>query len=233
MPKTAGIPDLPLTPTAATLFGCLPRAERISDTVSGFPTKVNMPLASSNDIILAGLTDIATALHNPLPNSPLAPLTDSHVATLHQVTTLLTGLSQPNTPSMPTPLPTNATPTLRVDDTPPLLPPPATVAPVLRVDVPTAPVALPTLPPPASTAPPLRVAASPDSETTYANSTGSTGRQRRHRFQRTQKKKRATQPTPPDGHQHHTRANKRAHFATIATTVPSPTLSQCQHLILL
>jgi hypothetical protein len=64
------------------------------------------------------------------------------------------------------------------------------------------------------------VAASPDGETTYANSTGSTGRQRRRRFQRTQKKMRE----PGTGHQHHTRANKRVHFATTASTVPSPAL---------
>jgi hypothetical protein len=33
-------------------------AERVSDTISWFPTKINMPLASSNDLILATLNDI-------------------------------------------------------------------------------------------------------------------------------------------------------------------------------
>jgi hypothetical protein len=32
-----------------------PHGERISDTVSWFPEKVTMPLASSNDLILAAL----------------------------------------------------------------------------------------------------------------------------------------------------------------------------------
>jgi hypothetical protein len=53
------------------------RATRICNTLAWFPTKVTMPIASSNDLILAGIGDIAQALHHPSPGSPLAPLTDS------------------------------------------------------------------------------------------------------------------------------------------------------------
>jgi hypothetical protein len=67
------------------------RAERISDTVSWFPTKVTMPLASSNDLILAALTDITNALQHPSPAASLAPLAESHVTALQNLTELLTG----------------------------------------------------------------------------------------------------------------------------------------------
>lgn len=55
-----------------------------------------MPLALSNDLILAGIHDIfATALANPSANSPLAPLTDSHHReALRTVTLILAGKSQ-------------------------------------------------------------------------------------------------------------------------------------------
>jgi hypothetical protein len=58
------------------------QAACICDTISWFPTKVTMPLASSNDLILAGIQDILAALANPSANSPLEPLTDSHTKDL-------------------------------------------------------------------------------------------------------------------------------------------------------
>ena len=64
------------------------RSVRICDTISWFPTKVTMPLASSTDLILAGIKDILHALHNPSPGSALAPLTNSHTDALHQLTTI-------------------------------------------------------------------------------------------------------------------------------------------------
>jgi hypothetical protein len=100
------------------------RAERVSDTISWFPTKVNMPLASTNDLILAALTDIVHALQHPTPAASLVPLTDNHVTALHQLTTLFTGLTAP-------------TPT--VTSSP--------AAPVLRVGPPTPQALRPTLPP--------------------------------------------------------------------------------------
>jgi hypothetical protein len=74
------------------------------DTLSWFPTKVTMPLASSTDLIVAGIHNIVAALNNPSPGSALAPLSDSHVTVLHQLTTILTNIihSEPNTISEPT-----------------------------------------------------------------------------------------------------------------------------------
>ncbi|KAI2488787.1 hypothetical protein MHU86_25841 [Fragilaria crotonensis] len=71
------------------------RATRICDTLAWFPTKCPMPLASSTDLILAGIGDILHALRNPTPGSPLAPLTDSHYDALTQLTSILTSLAAP------------------------------------------------------------------------------------------------------------------------------------------
>ena len=73
------------------------RASRICDTLAWFPTTTPMPLASSNDLILAGIHDILQALHHPSAGSPLAPLTDSHHAALKQLTTILTNVASPPT----------------------------------------------------------------------------------------------------------------------------------------
>jgi hypothetical protein len=53
------------------------RAIRICDTLTWFPTKVQMPHSSSLEIIATSLRDITNALTNPSPRSPIAPLTDS------------------------------------------------------------------------------------------------------------------------------------------------------------
>ena len=53
--------------------------ECICDTVSWFPTKFTMPLASSTDLVIAGLHNIVHTLNHPSTNSPLAPSTDSQV----------------------------------------------------------------------------------------------------------------------------------------------------------
>jgi hypothetical protein len=45
------------------------QAACICNTISWFPTKVTMPLALSNDLILAGIQDILAALANPSANS--------------------------------------------------------------------------------------------------------------------------------------------------------------------
>ena len=46
------------------------RAIRICDTLAWFPTKVTMPIASSNDLILTGIGNITQALCNPPPPPP-------------------------------------------------------------------------------------------------------------------------------------------------------------------
>lgn len=63
-----------------------------------------MPLASSTDLILAGIHDIITALNNPSPGSPLSQLSDSQVAALRQVTAILTNVAQPDTTKAEEPL---------------------------------------------------------------------------------------------------------------------------------
>jgi hypothetical protein len=79
------------------------RATRVCDTLAWFPTKVPLPLASSNDLILAGIHDILHALRNPSAGSPLAPLTDSHVDALTTLTTLLTSIVAPASTLSPLP----------------------------------------------------------------------------------------------------------------------------------
>ena len=56
------------------------RATRICDTVSWFPEKLPMPLASSDDRIAASLADIAEALRNPSVGSPFHALSDNQNA---------------------------------------------------------------------------------------------------------------------------------------------------------
>lgn len=118
------------------------RAERIADTIMWFPTKVRMPIASSNDLVLAGIRDIQHALSNPYAGSALAPTTNSEVAALKNLTELLTTISTPDS-TPPPPLrvaaeqllpPVTPTPTLTL---PFLLPTtPAAVHPVAPLRVP-------------------------------------------------------------------------------------------------
>jgi hypothetical protein len=46
---------------------------RITDTLSWFPSKVTVPLASSTDLVIAGINNIIQALTHPSTNSPLSP----------------------------------------------------------------------------------------------------------------------------------------------------------------
>jgi hypothetical protein len=69
---------------------------------SWFPTKVTMPLASSTDLVMAGIQDIIQALQNPTANSPLAPCTDSQVKALQDLTSLLTGIVKQDNHDAPT-----------------------------------------------------------------------------------------------------------------------------------
>jgi hypothetical protein len=74
---------------------CDTRRKQITDTLSWFPTKVTMPLASSTDLVITGIHDIVHALTNPSNNSPLAPRTDSEVQALRDLTTLLSNILSP------------------------------------------------------------------------------------------------------------------------------------------
>jgi hypothetical protein len=83
------------------------RRERTFDTLTWFPSKVTMPLASSVDLIIAGANDIIHALNNPSANSPLSPLADSEVDVLRRLSDILTNRQI-------APLAPNAAPALRV-----------------------------------------------------------------------------------------------------------------------
>jgi hypothetical protein len=65
------------------------------DTLSWFPSKVTMPLASSTDLVLAGINDIVQVLMHLSTNSPLAPPMDSEVQALQDLITLLSNIAAP------------------------------------------------------------------------------------------------------------------------------------------
>jgi hypothetical protein len=99
------------------------------DTVTWFPTKVTIPPSSSTDLILASLQDIADALKNPAPRSPLAPRTNAQATALQTLVDVLT-----NQLNNDEPVPTVTAPALRVPATQALAP----MAPVQRVSMPQA-----------------------------------------------------------------------------------------------
>jgi hypothetical protein len=133
-----------------------------------------MPLASSNDLILAGIQDILHALHYPSPGSPLAPLSDSHHAVLIQLTSILTSVAQPSCVHTPPDNDSDSTtdPSLRVVPNSNILhntvqaPPPDTPLRVPAVRRPAKGVTFAPLPAPIGGA-------------TFGNSTGAPGKQRR------------------------------------------------------
>jgi hypothetical protein len=73
----------------------------ICDTLTWFPTKTTMPLASSNDQIIAGIKDIVHALNNPSPGLPPAPLTESHHNALTDLSNIFTSIVNPETKPSP------------------------------------------------------------------------------------------------------------------------------------
>ena len=64
------------------------RRERETDTLTWFPHQLTMPTPSALDRISASINDLATALGNPTPNSPLPPLETSQVAALKELVRL-------------------------------------------------------------------------------------------------------------------------------------------------
>ena len=79
------------------------RQERICDTLSWFPSnRITMPLATSADLIAAGIADIADALKNPTPDASLIKLPPSHVAALKNLADVLTGEPTEIAPPFPT-----------------------------------------------------------------------------------------------------------------------------------
>ena len=90
------------------------RGTRIMDTIEWFPRHVTMPTHNATDLVLAAASDLAKALANPCPNSPLEPLTNSEVQQLEELQNILynrapspsasrthtEGTSKPNTPKV-------------------------------------------------------------------------------------------------------------------------------------
>jgi hypothetical protein len=147
---------------------------RICDTVTWYPTKVKLPDSSSTVTIVTCLKDIVGALTNPSPQSPLAPLTDTHNKALRDITELLTNVV-PSPQPAPTvlPIPSAPKPTQSVLRVPKPGPDTSTEqpAPPLRVLVPKTAVRFTTdtKPHKADRAPPLA----------YAEATGLAGTRRR------------------------------------------------------
>ena len=163
------------------------RASRICDTLTWLPTKLTLPVASSDDRILAGIQTIVQALQQPAPASPLAPLPATHHDALLRLTALLQAINDPPVApplaALPSPSkPSASTPgaSLRVAvptpvPIPPLVPSPPH-SPSLRVPTPVSP--LNTVGPPRRT---VHFAPLPSAVlvATFHNSTGLRGTKRR------------------------------------------------------
>jgi hypothetical protein len=113
------------------------RRERETDTLTWFPQQVTMPTPTAVDIIAAGIQDIAKALNEPKPNSPLNPLTNQQAEALRDLVTVFTGVL-PDDDAVGTPS------RLRVEPQKEKEP-----------DIPTATEAQPTVPPAMIQSPPL------------------------------------------------------------------------------
>jgi hypothetical protein len=72
-------------------------AERISDTLAWFPTKVSMPSASSTDEALAAAKDLVQALLHPTTAGPVNPLSDSQRHALRELATIFADVNTPPT----------------------------------------------------------------------------------------------------------------------------------------
>ena len=194
------------------------RATRLCDTLTWFPTKVTMPLASSNDLILAGIQDIVHALKHPSAGSPLAPLSDSHHQTLQQLNAILTSVAGPETNVFTT---DDATLRVPTESANPTLAPDTIPDASLRVDTPKRKHAVTFAPLP-----------TPPSATTFDNSTGAIGKQRR-RIRRQSvsssssrpaktihpKKLLATKARTAPAHTHGSRSKPLAHIAAMTTAL--------------
>jgi hypothetical protein len=140
-----------------------------------------MSLASSTDLVMAGIQDIIQALQNPTTNSPLAPCTDSHVQALQDLTSFLTGIIKQdshNATSLRVDAPATLTETT-TKQTSNMKTSADNLAPALRVEL-NEPVTEPTVPP-------HQVQA--DEPATYENSTGAKGRHRRKQAHKAKKEK--------------------------------------------
>jgi hypothetical protein len=76
-------------------------SERISDTLTWFPSQVKMPSTSSRDTIVAAAHDLAHALAHPSPASPLSPLLVHEREALSQLSDIFSKAANPVDSSLP------------------------------------------------------------------------------------------------------------------------------------
>ena len=105
------------------------QAERVSETLTWFPTQVSMPTASSRDTATAAALDLIKALQNPSPASALSPLSDSHHHNLTQLAEIFSAAtSAPATFDAPTTVPPGFSPIVQqVAEQPRVVTPPNAV----------------------------------------------------------------------------------------------------------
>ena len=85
--------------------------ERKADTLSWFPTHLQMPFASQTDLAVAGVKDITQPLQQPIKDSQCYPLTEREVATSQDLTNIFIQRDAPaQNPSKPPPEPTKQQP---------------------------------------------------------------------------------------------------------------------------
>ena len=77
------------------------RSERITDTLTWFPTLVEMPKNSSADAAVLAAQQLTAALKNPSLATPLALLFDKHRAALDQLAGIFDNLKSKNDASPP------------------------------------------------------------------------------------------------------------------------------------
>ena len=77
------------------------RSERIAETLTWFPTLVEMPKPSSADAAIVTAQQLTAALQNPPPATPLAPLSDEHIAALDQLAGIFDNLKSKHNDAPP------------------------------------------------------------------------------------------------------------------------------------
>ena len=77
------------------------RSERIADTLTCFPTLVEMPKTSSADAAVVAAQQLTAALRNPSPATPLALLFDEHRAALNQLSGIFDNLKSKHNSAPP------------------------------------------------------------------------------------------------------------------------------------
>jgi hypothetical protein len=109
------------------------RAERIANTLTWFPSHVEMPTTSSLELATAAATDLVAALLQPSDAAPLPPAALVQRAALQQLADIFATITNAPPPIQPTPIqPPPIQPPITDVNTPPA--PPVPPAPLPRVE---------------------------------------------------------------------------------------------------